>query len=161
MNSTPGIRASTIRLTALTPPPPTPTTRMTGWCGSPLPGGSYSGSSRPYLGASTIGSTSRRCGLGSSEKTLFSRSGGVSCDSSTGGVEDGTSPAACEDDVSSSATGPVGDSSSPSSAVDRNRSERGPSRMLARLLRRLIVRQNLLRQLAVVVRGATAGIVLE
>ena len=47
MNSTPGIRASTMRLIALTPAPPTPTTRITGVCGSPLPGGSYSGSSRP------------------------------------------------------------------------------------------------------------------
>ncbi len=40
MNSTPGMRASTMRLTALTPAPPTPTTLITGWCGSPLPGGS-------------------------------------------------------------------------------------------------------------------------
>ena len=40
MNSTPGMRASTIRLTALTPAPPTPTTLITGWCGSPDPGGS-------------------------------------------------------------------------------------------------------------------------
>jgi hypothetical protein len=29
-----------MRLTALTPAPPTPTTLIAGWCGSPLPGGS-------------------------------------------------------------------------------------------------------------------------
>src|SRR5687767_13555682 len=33
MNSTPGMPASTMRLTALTPAPPTPTTRITGECG--------------------------------------------------------------------------------------------------------------------------------
>ena len=32
-NSTPGISASIMRLTALTPPPPTPTTRSSGWPG--------------------------------------------------------------------------------------------------------------------------------
>src|ERR1044072_3789225 len=170
MNSTPGIRASTIRLTALTPAPPTPTTRITGWCGSPLPG-------RPYRGDSTIGSNSRRC-CGSSENTRLSRSGGVSVDPSesssletpsgppasdesvspAGGVDDGTSPAACEDDVPSSATGPAGRALS-SPAVDRKRPERGPSRILARLRR--LIGKNLLRQLPVVVRGAAAGIVLE
>ena len=32
-NSTPGISASIMRLTAFTPPPPTPTTRSSGWPG--------------------------------------------------------------------------------------------------------------------------------
>ena len=34
MNSTPGICASIMRLIALTPAPPTPTTRITGMCGT-------------------------------------------------------------------------------------------------------------------------------
>src|SRR6187549_13169 len=179
MNSTPGTFASTMRLTALTPAPPTPTTRITGWCGCPLPTGSYSGSSRPYRGASGAGSLRRT--LGSSLKTRFNLSGAdsldsprdgsadPSCDSAAapaGGVGLGSSPAAREDEGPSSATGPAGPAPGPSggsagasSAVERNRSERGPSRMLARLRR--LIRQNLLGQVSVVVRGAAARIVLE
>ena len=93
--------------------------------------------------------------------------------SAAGGDDAGPSPAA-EGDVS--ATGPAarapsswaffasagssrpyrgasGGSTGASSDVDRKRSDSGPSRMLARLLRRAM-RQNLLRQLPVVVRGA-------
>src|SRR4051812_40226259 len=62
MNSTPGICASTMRLTALTPAPPTPTTRMTGSCGLGGPvGASYGlGSSRPYAGGPGSGGSSTK-----------------------------------------------------------------------------------------------------
>src|SRR5579872_1901395 len=104
---------------------------------------------------------------GSSEKTRFRRSGADSDVSPAGGADDG----GVEDDPArsappSSATGPAADrseasggSAGASSAVERNRSARGPSRMLARLRR--LIGQDLLRQLPVVVRGAAAGIVLE
>src|SRR5204863_7161324 len=56
--------------------------------------------------------------------------------------------------------GASGGSSGASAPVERNRSARGPSRMLARLLRRAI-RQDLLGQISVVACRAALRIVLE
>src|SRR3954470_5595808 len=60
---------------------------------------------------------------------------------------------------SSPAAGISGGSAGASSEVERKRSARGPSRMLARLRR--LIRQDLLCQVAVIARGVALRIVLE
>ena len=79
MNSTPSTPASTMRLTAFTPPPPTPTTRSTGWCTATR---EICGSSRGrYSRAGSAGRSITLWGM-SCEKAALSRSFGLgSCGS--------------------------------------------------------------------------------
>src|SRR3954467_3718385 len=78
MNSTPSIPASIIRFTALTPAPPTPTTRRTGWSTTADSTGRR-GSSRPKRGftsRSELGESSMMFSGMSCEKTWRRRSSG-------------------------------------------------------------------------------------
>src|SRR3954453_22987556 len=143
MNSTPVTSASIMRLTAFTPPPPTPTTRSCGvptrssrtedhWYSLAAGGGGSSGGAIMSPGTSALNACRRRsCGVG------VARSGNAG-----GG---------------SSALG--GDGSSPSVSVLRNRLANGPSRMLARLP--LPIREHLLRQPAIRVGRLPSRVVLQ
>src|SRR4051812_48119047 len=149
MNSTPDTSASIIRLTAFTPPPPTPTTRS---CGGPTPrlvtephsywwaaggggGASSAGGAIMSPGISALNAwRSRSCGVGVARSGTTAGSGGR-C---------GSSPAR---------------GSSPSVSVLRNRLANGPSRMLARLP--LPIREHLLRQPAIRVGRLPIGVVLQ
>ena len=70
MNSTPLTSASTMRLTALEPPPPTPTTRSTGWpAGFAWP----NGVSRPVSGRANASRLSRARRVGRADARGFRR----------------------------------------------------------------------------------------
>src|SRR4051795_4561739 len=192
-NSTPGSSASTIRLTALTPAPPTPTTRRTAWCVRGTTGcrvgEEVSGSSRPKAGrismpgppirrwrpswwtsisVSATGSGGVGSGTGSGPGRGSGTGSGVG--SGTGsGVGSGTgSGAGVSWTGSSTATStgappplevPLISSGETDSSVERNRSARGPSRILARFLRAM--GEDLLREVAVRARGLSGWVVLE
>src|SRR5215213_4075473 len=151
MNSTPPTSASIIRLTALTPPPPTPTTRSSGWRVMSAPTDSHSycaadgragcDGDMMFSGRSDEKAWRRRsCGVGV-------RGGGVSETFASGsGCRGGSAGgAAC--------------CASWTSSVFRKRAASGPSRMLARLP--LAIREHLLRQLAIGVSRRTRRVVLE
>src|SRR3954452_13891394 len=178
MKSTPSTCASIIRLTAVTPAPPTPTTRSSGpRSASGLDAGA---------GAVRLGEPGRSkmfSGM-SEEKTLRSRSSGVRtwrAGSSTTSGSDPCSPSARLFPSGPRAEGGAGrrselgsgvwglDSraaggrpspSRPSSSVRRNNAASGPSRMLARLLLPAIV-EDLLRELAVGEGRLPVRVVLE
>src|SRR4051794_20400852 len=142
-NSTPRTSASIIRLTAFTPPPPTPITRS---CGSRTPCGpaeshwySWAAGALPPGGAITSSGTSeenawrrRSCGVGVRGAVRSGGAGGWA------GVSRG---------------------STPSVSVLRNSAASEPSRMLARLP--LPMGEHLLRQLAIGIGRHAVGFVLE
>src|SRR4051795_1920157 len=142
MNSTPVTSASIIRLTAFTPPPPTPTTRSCGvpgresrpephWYSLAAGGGGSSGGAIMSPGISALNAWRRRsCGVG------VARSGTAGGSSACGGR-----------------------GSRPSVSVLRNRLANGPSRMLARLP--LPIREHLLRQPAIRVGRLPGRVVLQ
>src|SRR4051812_29515218 len=156
-NSTPPTSASIMRLTALTPAPPTPTTRS---CGAPI------GSATPNaLGDddhSSWGGAIMLSGM-SEENAWRRRSWGVGArrTGSGRGAGGGSSAAgggaggAAGSGVASARGGAAG--GSPSVSVLRNRAASGPSRMLARLP--LAILEHLLRQLAIGVGRRAAGVV--
>src|SRR4051794_7980909 len=74
-------------------------------------------------GAGADGPSEASTSAAGGEPLLTVTSGATSFRSSTGGVEEGTSPAACEDDGSSSATGPVAERSEPLSSQRNSSSE--------------------------------------
>ena len=153
MNSTPAISASTMRLTALTPAPPTPTTRSTGvptagagaklsamrsgraytsWTGGCGARGAGARSST-LSGMSDENALRRRswgdgtCRLTGASRGEGSRSEGCGCGRRSGSGS-GSAAGLCV-----SADGAPSPSGASSSAVLRNRAASGPSRMLARL----------------------------
>src|SRR4051794_19005083 len=181
-NSTPPTSASTMRLTALTPAPPTPTTRRTGvppGIAAPYMAGSVErayGSVGAMLGGAITSSGT------SDEKAARRRSWGVGerrsavtggCDArgasgrcppnapavlGAGVCGAGVCGAGSADSRSGCSPGTCS-SPRPSVSVLRNSCARGPSRMLARLWP--AIRENLLRQLAIGVSGDALGVVLE
>src|SRR5271165_650111 len=174
-NSTPWTSASTMRLTALTPAPPTPTTRITGWPASPgaeekdgssrrrsTAPGRAAARSRTFSGISEEKAWRRRsCGEGICTSGSGSSAGALSAGwgrpVSRGWA--GASTSACWAGRASRArTGPSPWRSSASSVL-RNSAASGPSRMLARLA--LAMSENLLRELAIGLRGHAVGLVLE
>src|SRR4051794_7463765 len=142
MNSTPVTSASIMRLTAFTPPPPTPTTRSCGvpgresrtephWYSLVAGGGGSSGGAIMSPGISALNAWRRgSCGVGVARSGM---AGGGSCASGGG--------------------------SRPSVSVLRNRLANGPSRMLARLP--LPIREHLLRQPAIRVGRLPIRVVLQ
>src|SRR5215218_4736876 len=188
-NSTPGSCASTIRLTAFTPAPPTPTTRSTAWwvrgtIGCLAGGRSVSGSSRPNLGRTSSPDPPIRRSRPSWKTVSATGSGGVGSGTGSGpgsgsgtgsgvgsgtgsGVGSGTGSGVSET-VSSTATSTrfapffravtLTSSGLTDSSVERKRSARGPSRMLARLR---AMGEDLLGKLAIGARGLRLRVVLE
>src|ERR671937_1925653 len=164
-NSTCEMSASIIRLTALRPAPPTPTTRMTAMYapGSGTRwrrgGGSGSGSRRARSGSRAgDGGSASGSGLRSGRRT--GSGGGCGAASS---IHSGTCSTVCSGGSTGLADG-SGSSVRPSflacrcaASVARNSSASGPSRMLARL--RAI--EHLLREVAVGRGGTPAGIVFQ
>src|SRR5438105_2409059 len=168
-NSTCEMSASIMRLTAFSPAPPTPTTRMTAMYapGSGTRcrrgGGSGSGSRRWRCG-SRFASAAGGAGSGFRSGKRTGSGGGAGRASST---HSGTCSTVCSGGSAGPGVGAgAGATSSlrPSfsacrcaASVARNSSASGPSRMLARL--RAI--EHLLCKLAVGLGGAPAGVVLE
>src|SRR5215216_3300668 len=156
-NSTSAMPASIIRLTAFNPAPPTPTTRMTAryapgsergarWS---LGAGSGNDSIR---GSSSTGRRSGRAG-GSGGGSGVTGSNGGACST----VSSNGSPGAAFARGSGSRSGFSAGCWRWAASVARKSSASGPSRMLARF--RAI--ENLLRQVAVGVRGLAARVVLQ
>src|SRR5436190_9827529 len=157
--------ASIIRLTALRPAPPTPTTRMTAMYapGSGTRcrrgGGSGSGSRRARSGSRAGGGVRLASGSGlRSGRRTGSGAGGAASS-----IHSGTCSTVCSGGSTGLAAG-SGSSVRPSfsacrcaASVARKSSASGPSRMLARL--RAI--EHLLREVAVGLRGAAARVVFE
>src|SRR3954453_23574887 len=144
MNSTPRTSAWIIRLTAFTPPPPTPMTRSWGWRTWSPEGVAHSYSAA----AGRAGSGGAITSSGRSEENAWrKRSCGVGVRRSGAEASDGRSPAG------------VAGGSTPSVSVLRNSAARGPSRMLARLP--LPIGEHLLRQLAIRVGRRAVRVVLE
>src|SRR3954453_6080206 len=189
MNSTPSTSASIMRLTALTPAPPTATTRMTGppsgraskdgASGARAYGsgdaGAAGGGAMTFSGRSALNAARRRsCGLGTRGT---SRSGSGSRSSATGRCGSGSGSRGASRSGSSrgarqaslararvscssrSRRSLSARSSASRSAVPRNRAASGPSRMLARLPPAIL--EDLLGELAVGPRRQPIGIVLE
>src|SRR6476661_1124532 len=191
-NSTPGSCASTMRLTALTPAPPTPTTRSTAWwVRGTLGRRVVDGSSRPKLGRTlspvppisrsrpswwistsstgspATGSGGVGSGTGSGPGIGSGTGSGVGSGTGSGpGSGTGCGPGVSWTGVSTAmlllplpAAVTFTSSGETDSSVERNRSARGPSRMLARLLRAM--GENLLGELAVSTSGLAVRVVLE
>ena len=186
MNSTPGIPASTMRLIALTPAPPTPTTRITGACGRRVAevaavGGLVAAVGRPVGVEDVVGEDpgeplagggrlrhvvrldlrrAPRARRRSGRRPPAPRPRGPpGASARTGAARRARSSSPRSRSSRSRDPGAGASGGSSGSTVERKRSASGPSRMLARLRR--AIRQNLLRQLAVVVGGVALGIVLE
>src|SRR6185312_10012642 len=140
-NSTPVMPASTMRLTALTPPPPTPTTRSTG---APANAGSGSAGAHERTSGSWISG---------------SRATGRSMMSSGMSAENACRSRSCGDGTRGSSRGGSGAGAGAASSVFLKRSAKGPSRMLARLP--VAMGQHLLREVAIRLRGLPGRIVLE
>src|SRR4051812_49326531 len=178
MNSTPATSASTIRLTALEPPPPTPTTRSTGcpaglavpkgasrWPASPRANASSSvimRRARPPAGVDGSGASMRFSGI-SAENALRRRSWGVGRRSSSSASTDSMRPASDGCGTSRggiSSTGVrSGSAAWASSSVLRKSAASGPSLMLARLPDAMS--ENLLRKVAIGLGGGTVRVVLQ
>src|SRR5438876_2134641 len=164
-NSTCEMSASIIRLTALRPAPPTPTTRMTAMYapGSGTRcrrgGGSGSGSRRARSGSRAGGGV----GLASGSGLRSGRRTGSGAAGAASSIHSGTCSTVCSGGSTGLAAG-SGSSVRPSfsacrcaASVARNSSASGPSRMLARF--RAI--EHLPREVAVHLRGLAARIVLQ
>src|ERR1039457_737639 len=182
-NSTPSTSASTMRLTAFTPAPPTPTTRITGCPTVPAPFAA-AGCSRAYpsitgraawrsITFSGI-SEEKACRNRSRGVGTFAFSPGVSGDAlsagwgrplsrgCTGGGSDGESLRGAAARLRLASAGGL-DSAVPgasSASVLRNSAASGPSRMLARCLG-LAMSQDLLRELPVGLRRDPVRLVLQ
>src|SRR4051794_3745934 len=142
-----------MRLTALTPAPPTPITRSCGLPTGPTPSQLEYGRSR--TAGSTLGGAIRFSGR-SEEKAWRSRScgDGIRGASAAGDVRDARFGCSSTERPS-----PPAAASRPSISVLRNRAARGPSRMLARLLP--AIREHLLRQLTIAVGCRARRVVLQ
>src|SRR5690349_12996750 len=152
MNSTPDTSASIIRLTAFTPPPPTPTTRS---CGVPTP----RPATEPHWysldeGGGAEGTSSDGGAIMSPGISALNACRSRSCGDGAGVARLGTIAGSGGPCGSSAARG-----SSPSVSVLRNRLANGPSRMLARLP--LPIREHLLRQPAIRVGRLPIRVVLQ
>src|SRR5436309_11478655 len=159
------------RVTAFSPAPPTPSTRMTAMYapGSGTRcrrgGGSGSGSSRGRSGSRAGGGfasgsglrSGRRTGSGGAGAAFSIHSGTCStvCSGGSTGLAAGCAGSACS--AGSASVRPSFSACRCAASVARNSSASGPSRMLARL--RAI--EHLLRELAVGLGGASAGIVFQ
>src|SRR5437588_6405557 len=174
----PSTSASTIRLTALTPPPPTPTTRITGWPSTPFAAAPHPvGCSRRY--SSITGRAGRSIMFSgiSEENAWRRRSRGVATRGLSSGASVDAPRPGCGRPVSRgcaggsgserrarsagawSACGGAAPGSPSSSSVLRNRAASGPSRMLARLA--FAMGENLLRELPVGLSCNAVRLVLE
>src|SRR4051794_22549114 len=154
MNSTPATSASIMRLTAFTPPPPTPTTRSTGPC---WPGrraiatsssawarrGMTRGASSMFSGISEEKAARRRsCGVGGA--ISGSCGAGALGEDSEGCGADAAASRSAAAAASAAASVVASDGATPSSSVLRKRAASGPSLMLARLP--LAIAEDLLRE---------------
>src|SRR5450759_1910553 len=161
-NSMPSTSASTMRLTALTPAPPTPTTRITGCPSepvSPAPADRHSaGCWRTYssITGRAAGGSITFSGI-SEEKAWRRRSRGLAtCVGSS--AAPGDAGRLC-DAAGESAGGSSPAPSALSSAVLRNKAASGPSRMLARLA--FAMCEDLLRELPIGLSCHAVRLVLE
>src|SRR5438094_1183482 len=166
-NSTWASPASIIRSSAFRPAPPTPTTLITARYAAVSPRGTRwslgacSGSVCSIGGGSGTGSSRTGSGSGSGSGSASGSGTAATAGSSAACANSGTCSTVSS--CGSRAAGRISGSGSPFSAcfcaasVARKSSASGPSRMLAR--RRAI--ENLLRELAVGLRGTTCGVVLE
>src|SRR4051794_25932459 len=165
-NSTPSTSASTMRLTALTPAPPTPTTRMIGWptgAATPKP----VGSDRAYTSSrGAVGAGRSMTFSGISEENAWRRRSwgdGIWGSSAAGCWSDGWgTPVSrgCGGGVYSRGSSGLPASSCSPSSVLRNSAASGPSLMLARLLGPAMG-ENLLREIAIGLGGDAVRVVLE
>src|SRR3954454_19698526 len=179
-NSTCEMSASIIRLTAFRPAPPTPTTRMTAMSasgsgtrcsrggGSGMGSGFGRGASRFGSGARSGSRTGSGGGGGGGGGACFSHSGtcstvfsggstGVGFTGAGGGAASTGAASACCCSGSGSGSRPSFSACFCAASVARKSSASGPSRMLARLR----AMEHLLREIAVGLGGATAGVVFE